>query len=68
MSTIRVRSLNMDGTAVLEDGREVELVVARNGALGVKSMTNADIVDRGIDQSPMPDAAYFKTDIDQARP
>lgn len=40
---LRVRAFMPDGTAVLEDNREMQVVVnANTGALGVRSKTNED--------------------------
>jgi hypothetical protein len=58
-SWVRVTSFLPNGMATLEDGREVQVVVARNGALGVRKATPEDHA-AGVDQSgPISDAKYF---------
>lgn len=68
MAVVRVTAFQPDGTAVLEDGREMQVVVAPNGALGVKRLTQEDHA-ANIDQSgPIPDKTYFDTSgLDQVR-
>lgn len=38
----RVQGLNPDGTATLEDGRVMQLVMSDTGALGLRAQTNDD--------------------------
>jgi hypothetical protein len=56
----RVRSLHLDGTVMLDDGREMQLVASNStGALGVIPKTVEEHI-AALDQSPQaqPSAAF----------
>jgi antitoxin component of MazEF toxin-antitoxin module len=58
---LAIRTISLDGTALLENGQEVQLVVARNGVLGARPVTREDHLS-GIDQiSDGPSSADFDT-------
>lgn len=63
---IRVSSIGPDGTATLEDGRVMTLVVAPSGALGVRPQVREDHVAK-LDQTAIPLHKHFDTSgLDQA--
>lgn len=58
---VRVTAFHPNGMVVLEDGREMQMVMAKGGALGVRAATREDH-EAGIDQSgAIPDKTYFDT-------
>lgn len=54
----RVTAFHPNGMVVLEDGREMQAIVAANGALGVRKATPQDH-EAGIDQHAIPARSYF---------
>lgn len=61
---VRVRSLNLDGTASLEDGRQMQLVMRDTGALGLVPLRVEDHLAQldqhvgTVDQGQAPVASY----------
>lgn len=51
---VRVRSFLPDGTVMLEDGREMQAVMASNGALGVRPKVIDDHISAIDQHAPMP--------------
>jgi antitoxin component of MazEF toxin-antitoxin module len=59
MAQVRaLQTISQDGTAVLEDGTEVQLVLAANGALGAKPLKREDVAAK-LDQVGPPAANHF---------
>lgn len=50
MAGLEIRQFNFDGTAILSDGREVQIVVTSRGVLGAQAITSQDVADR-VDQA-----------------
>lgn len=59
-----IRQINPDGTALMEDGTEVQLVVGRGGAVGVRRATTDDHIS-GIDQVGGPTETFDTSGLDQ---
>jgi ribosomal protein S11 len=56
---VRVTAFHPNGMVTLEDGREMQAIMASNGALGVRKAAPQDH-EVGIDQSgAIPDRTYF---------
>lgn len=53
MANVDVRSINPDGTAILDDGREMQIVMSPSGALGMRPITVEDHVS-ALDQIGQP--------------
>lgn len=61
----RIRSIQPDGTAFLEDGTEMQLVVSETGSLGVRPKVMDDrmmaLDQYPTDQTPQSTANHFDT-------
>lgn len=63
---VNLRSINPDGTATLADGTEVQLVMAPNGSIGARPVTNQDHVAKLDQVGPPP--GFDISGLDQTGP